>query len=130
VTVRVVDAIEGALFRSPKYSAAIVSLAEAPPVLNNDRTLPLLGTVYTGLLNVPAALLVMIRLPARPLPLTAAVQETEPLPTTTVVWLQLSVAEVVPCSGVPPKFILLMRPMSICIRAGGSGAYCRSATYD
>jgi hypothetical protein len=94
VTVRVVVATEGALLRSPAYRAVMVSLAEAAPVLNVDGTLPLFGTEYVFLLKVPAALLLIRTLPVRSLPLTAAVHETDPFPTTTEDCLQLTVVDV------------------------------------
>ena len=88
--------------RLPAYKAVMVSLADAPPVLNKAETLPLLGTVYATLLNVPAAVLVMSRLPVRPVPLTTDVHETVPLPTTIEDLLQVSEVEVVDKNEPPP----------------------------
>lgn len=103
MTVRLADAMEGALLRSPTYRAAMVPEAVTPEDLNEARHLPLLGIEQVALLNVPADVLVHKRLPEGLLPpLTIAVQETKVLPTTTDEWLQVTVVVVEGRNDWPP----------------------------
>ena len=94
-TVRLVAATDGALLRSPEYSACIVSEGEVDWVVKETVHFPLLGMGHEVLVNVPAAVLDQMKLPVGALPpVSAAVHETALLPTTMEVDLHVTVDEV------------------------------------